>query len=134
VRFAVHGAHLRVAREGARVVVDLSEGVIAIGPPGDGITRGTTITAPARVALDVRDPGGTLVIDRDPAAVRPPVPLSGAAERAAPGLQPASVAAERAASSASAHSSPAHAPSSPSARRVVSSEAGARAVRGCAAA
>jgi hypothetical protein len=75
VRVAVHGTHLRVARSGNRVVVDLTEGVIAIGvPPKSGITTGTTVTAPAHVELDATDLT-TLRIDRAPETVRPPIPL-----------------------------------------------------------
>jgi hypothetical protein len=75
VRVAVHGTHLRVARAGNRVVVDLTEGVVSIGvAPRMGITQGAEITAPAHVELDSTDLG-TLRIDRDPAAVRAPIPL-----------------------------------------------------------
>jgi hypothetical protein len=56
VRVAVHGTHLRVARAGTRVMVDLTEGVIAIGvPPASGMTEGTTVHAPAHVELDADD-------------------------------------------------------------------------------
>lgn len=82
VRVAVHGTHLRVARAGNRVVVDLTEGVVSIGlAPHTGITRGTEIAAPAHVELDPTDLG-TLRIDRDPAAVRAPVPLGSDAGKA----------------------------------------------------
>lgn len=58
VRVAVHGTHLRVSRAGDRVVVDLTEGVIAIGAaPRSGLTTGTTVTAPAHVELDATDLG-----------------------------------------------------------------------------
>lgn len=80
VRVAVHGTHLRVARTGSHVVVDLSEGVVAIGaPPREGITTGTTVTAPAHVELDARDLG-TLRIDHDPASVRAPLTLGRTAQ------------------------------------------------------
>lgn len=73
VRIAVHGTHLRVARAGDRVVVDLTEGVIAIGaPPAAGVTSGTSVTAPAHVELDANDLG-TLRVQRT--SVRPPVQL-----------------------------------------------------------
>ncbi|MBX3225357.1 MAG: hypothetical protein KF795_32935 [Labilithrix sp.] len=84
VRVAVHGTHLRVARAGDRVVVDLTEGVISIGtPPRNGVTYGTTVTAPAHVELDATDLS-TLRIEHAPAAVRAPVPLRGH-ESAGPG-------------------------------------------------
>ncbi|HVJ91231.1 MAG TPA: hypothetical protein VM580_15615, partial [Labilithrix sp.] len=77
VRVAVHGTHLRVARAGNRVVVDLTEGVVAIGvPPRTGVTYGTTVTAPAHVELDAADLG-TLRIDHAPESVRAAIPLGG---------------------------------------------------------
>jgi len=76
VRFAVHGTHLRVARTGTKVVVDLTEGVIAIGvPPAQGITTGAEVRAPAHVELDVTDLEGTLKISHDAAKVRAAIPL-----------------------------------------------------------
>jgi hypothetical protein len=93
VRVAVHGTHLRVAREGTHVVVDLTEGVVAIGvPPVSGITQGTTVTAPAHVELDATDLS-TLRIEHSP--VRPAIPLSvrGAPVHAAAVPRPAPVAA-----------------------------------------
>lgn len=78
VRVAVHGTHLRVARVGTRVVIDLNEGVISIGtPPRVGSTYGTLVTAPAHVELDALDPTGSVRIDHSPAAVRAPLPLGG---------------------------------------------------------
>jgi hypothetical protein len=75
VRVAVHGTHLRVARAGNRVVVDLTEGVVSIGvPPRVGVTYGTLVTAPAHVELDATDLR-TLRIDHTPASVRAPIPL-----------------------------------------------------------
>ena len=77
VRVAVHGTHLRVARSGNRVVVDLTEGVVSIGvPPRTGVTHGTIVTAPAHVELDATDLA-TLRIDHAPSSVRAPVPLGG---------------------------------------------------------
>lgn len=77
VRVAVHGTHLRVTRSGTKVVVDLNEGVVAIGvPPASGITNGVEVHAPAHVELDVTDLEGTLKISRDGSAVRRPIPLS----------------------------------------------------------
>ena len=75
VRVAVHGTHLRVARAGSRVVVDLTEGVVSIGvPPRTGVTYGTIVTAPAHVELDADDLG-TLRVDHAPASVRTAIPL-----------------------------------------------------------
>ncbi|MBS2017853.1 MAG: hypothetical protein JST00_33555 [Deltaproteobacteria bacterium] len=76
VRFAVHGTHLRVARTGTKVVVDLTEGVIAIGvPPVQGITTGAEVRAPAHVELDVTDLEGTMKITHDGSKIRAAVPL-----------------------------------------------------------
>lgn len=71
VRVAVHGTHLRVARDGDRVTVDLTEGVVSIGaPPRRGSTIGTLVTAPAHVELDARDLSA-IRVDHGPSAVRP---------------------------------------------------------------
>jgi hypothetical protein len=76
VRVAVHGTHLRVARAGNRVTVDLTEGVVSIGvPPRTGVTYGTIVTAPAHVELDATDLR-TLRVDHTPEAVRAAIPLS----------------------------------------------------------
>jgi len=83
VRVAVHGTHLRVARTGSHVVVDLSEGVVSIGvPPRTGSTYGTLVTAPAHIELDVVDLAHTLRIDHGAAAVRAPVTLAASHETA----------------------------------------------------
>jgi hypothetical protein len=80
VRVAVHGTHLRVARSGDHVTIDLTEGVVSIGaPPRRGSTIGTLVTAPAHVELDARDPSSVRV-DHEPSSVRPaervsPAPL-----------------------------------------------------------
>ena len=80
VRVAVHGTHLRVARSGSRVVVDLTEGVVSIGvPPRTGVTYGTIVSAPAHVELDANDLS-TLRVDHAPAAVRAAIPLGSAHE------------------------------------------------------
>jgi ferric-dicitrate binding protein FerR (iron transport regulator) len=75
-RVAVHGTHLRVARASerdARVVVDLNEGVVAVGEaPRLGSVVGTLVNAPAHVEYDAADPAGSLKQTHDPAAVRPP--------------------------------------------------------------
>jgi hypothetical protein len=76
VRVAVHGTHLRVARTGTRVVVDLTEGVVSIGaPPRSGSTYGTLVTAPSHVEFDAANLAGTLTVDHSPAAVRAPLSL-----------------------------------------------------------
>jgi ferric-dicitrate binding protein FerR (iron transport regulator) len=73
-RVAVHGTHLRVAREGERVIVDLNEGVVSIGPaPRTGSVLGTLVNAPAHVEFDASDPSATLTQTHDPAGVRAPV-------------------------------------------------------------
>jgi ferric-dicitrate binding protein FerR (iron transport regulator) len=76
VRVAVHGTHLRVARAESRVTVDLSEGVVAVGPaPRMGSTQGEIVAAPAHVEFDANDLQGTLRVERSAAAVRTPVSL-----------------------------------------------------------
>lgn len=83
VRVAVHGTHLRVARTGSHVVVDLSEGVVSIGvPPRTGSTYGTLVTAPAHIELDVVDLAHTLRVDHGAAAVRAPITLAASHETA----------------------------------------------------
>ncbi len=73
-RVAVHGTHLRVAREGERVVVDLNEGVVSIGAaPRTGSVLGTLVNAPAHVEFNAADAAGTLTQTHDPAGVRPPM-------------------------------------------------------------
>jgi hypothetical protein len=73
----VHGTHLRVARAGSRVAVDLTEGVVSIGvPPRTGSTYGTLVTAPSHVEFDAANLDGTLRIDHTPSAVRAAVALS----------------------------------------------------------
>ncbi len=70
-RVAVHGTHLRVARDGARATVDLREGVISIGlPPRSGSTYGDLVTAPAHVEFDPSDPHGTLKVSHEIGRVR----------------------------------------------------------------
>jgi hypothetical protein len=49
LRAAAHGTVFRVTRRGDRVYVDVSEGVVAVGPASTrGDTRGWLLTAPAR--------------------------------------------------------------------------------------
>jgi ferric-dicitrate binding protein FerR (iron transport regulator) len=70
-RVAVHGTHLRVARAGDRVVVDLNEGVISVGEaPRFGSVEGAMINAPAHVEFIAGDALGTLTQAHDAAAVR----------------------------------------------------------------
>jgi hypothetical protein len=76
VRVAVHGTHLRVARTGDRVTVDLTEGVVSIGaPPRIGATVGTLVTAPAHVELDAKEPSA-IRVDHVASAVRTAIPLA----------------------------------------------------------
>lgn len=83
VRIAVHGTHLRVARTGSHVVVDLSEGVVSIGvPPRTGSTYGTLVTAPAHIELDVGDLDHSLRVDHGAASVRAPIALAASHETA----------------------------------------------------
>ena len=84
-RVAVHGTHLRVARAGDHVVVDLTEGVVSMGtPPRRGSTNGALVTAPAHVELDIADLEHSLVVDHGSAAVR-------AADALAPEVKTAAV-------------------------------------------
>jgi hypothetical protein len=88
VRVAVHGTHLRVAREkrgGTAVVVDLTEGVISVGaPPRAGSTVGLLVTAPAHVEFSVDDLSGSLRVEHDATRVRAPVDPAALARSAAP--------------------------------------------------
>jgi hypothetical protein len=77
VRVAVHGTHLRVARAGSHVTVDLTEGVVSIGvPPRTGSTYGTLVTAPAHIELDVADLDHSLRVVHGATAVRAPIALA----------------------------------------------------------
>jgi ferric-dicitrate binding protein FerR (iron transport regulator) len=94
-RVAVHGTHLRVAREGGRVVVDLNEGVVSVGAaPRTGALLGTLVNAPAHLEFMAADAAGTLTQTHDPSAVRPPAPQP-------QGVAKLAVAAQRPAASAS---------------------------------
>jgi hypothetical protein len=80
-RVAVHGTHLRVARDGTRVVVDLTEGVVSIGaPPRSGSTYGQLVNAPAHIEFDAGDPRGTLKVTHAPDRVRAAIALRPAPE------------------------------------------------------
>jgi hypothetical protein len=86
-RVAVHGTHLRVARTGDHVVIDLTEGVVTIGrAPRAGSTYGTLVTAPAHVELDVSDVEAVRV-DHTPTAVRTAAVLA-FADKPQPTTQP----------------------------------------------
>ncbi|HEY8038651.1 MAG TPA: FecR domain-containing protein [Polyangiaceae bacterium] len=93
-RVAVHGTHLRVARAGDHVVVDLNEGVVSIGAaPRIGSTLGSLVTAPAHMEFTAAVPEGTLTVSHEGADVRAPLALStaqtkGAAVAFAPPAQP----------------------------------------------
>ncbi|HEY5147194.1 MAG TPA: FecR domain-containing protein [Polyangiaceae bacterium] len=92
-RVAVHGTHLRVARDGERVVVDLNEGVVAVGEaPRAGSVLGTLVNAPAHVEFTANDPLGTLSQTHEPSAVRRPAESRAAAvvERPLGSARPAS--------------------------------------------
>jgi hypothetical protein len=87
-RVAVHGTHLRVERFGEHVIVDLSEGVVSLGPaPRVGSTLGSLVTAPAHAEFGVSDAEGSLTLTHDPSAVRPP--LSTTLSASAPARPPA---------------------------------------------
>jgi ferric-dicitrate binding protein FerR (iron transport regulator) len=80
-RVAVHGTHLRVARVGEHVVVDLSEGVVSLGEaPRIGSTLGALLTAPAHAEFTASEAEGTLALTHDPAVVRAPVSLGPSAQ------------------------------------------------------
>jgi hypothetical protein len=77
VRIAVHGTHLRVAREGKHVVLDLTEGIVNVGhPPKTGSTYGTLVTAPAHVELDIDALETSFTMTKDPARIRAAADLS----------------------------------------------------------
>jgi hypothetical protein len=87
-RVAVHGTHLRVARIGDHVSVDLSEGVIVVGlAPRTGSTIGALVTAPAHAEFAPTD-SKAMIVSHDPSAVRAPVVI-GAQSAAAPMQGPA---------------------------------------------
>ncbi len=73
-RVAVHGTHFRVARDGSRAVVDLTEGVVSIGAPvafrSVGATYAELVTAPAHAEFATENAAATLTIDHAPSAVR----------------------------------------------------------------
>jgi len=92
-RVAVHGTHLRVARAGERVIVDLSEGVVSVGAaPRVGSTLGDLVTAPAHFEFVAGDTHGTLEVAHDLSAVRSPVSVGPVSKPApSPVVPPAAV-------------------------------------------
>lgn len=96
VRVAVHGTHLRVTRAGEHVVVDLSEGVVAIGvPPAEGVTHGIEVRAPAHIELDAADLS-SVKIERT--GLRAPIALGGHVVNLAPRVDPPALLADKAGS------------------------------------
>jgi FecR protein len=81
-RVAVHGTHLRVRREDWRVIVDVNEGVIAVGDtPRSGLVLGAVVVASAHAEFMAFDALGTLKVSRDPAALRWPAPSAAPAAK-----------------------------------------------------
>ena len=84
-RVAVHGTHLRVARDGDRIAVDLNEGVVVLGPaPREGSTVGTLVTAPAHADFEAEGLGA-LHVTHEASAVRAPNGIAAPAPPAAVG-------------------------------------------------
>jgi FecR protein len=80
-RVAVHGTHLRVARSGEHVVVDLTEGVVSVGAaPRVGSTLGVLVAAPAHAEFSAVDAQGTIHVTHGPSAVRAAAVLSPATQ------------------------------------------------------
>jgi ferric-dicitrate binding protein FerR (iron transport regulator) len=99
-RVAVHGTHLRVAREGHQVVVDLTEGVVSVGAaPRAGSLLGPVVNAPAHIEFLATDPSGSLQVTHDPSAVRTPAETQSPAPASRSGTsQPSASTAARASS------------------------------------
>lgn len=88
-RVAVHGTHLRVARRGDQLVVDLTEGVIALGEPSQGRTEGMEIKAPAHVEMTIgKSPASARIAHEN---VRPAWSLDSVAEGHAPAPAPSTL-------------------------------------------
>jgi len=83
-RVAVHGTHLRVAKQGNKITVDLTEGVIALGAPSEGRTTGREIVAPAHVELEAGASPSAAVVSN--AGVRAAWVLEAVAEGRSPSL------------------------------------------------
>jgi hypothetical protein len=70
-----------VQREDWRVIVDVNEGIIAVGDaPRSGLVVGAVVVASAHAEFMAFDPLGTLKVSRDPAALRWPAPGSAPAQ------------------------------------------------------
>jgi hypothetical protein len=70
-RVAVHGTHLRVQRADRRVIVDVDEGVIAVGDaPRVGPVFGAVVVAPAHAEFMAFDALGSLRVSRESATLR----------------------------------------------------------------
>jgi hypothetical protein len=77
-RVAAHGTAYSVTREAGRLVVDISEGTVAIGPVGHrGATHGWLLTAPARAAFSLDGARQATWLE-----ATPPVAVAAAPERA----------------------------------------------------
>jgi hypothetical protein len=73
-RVAAHGTHLRVARSGDNVVVDLNDGVVTVGQaPRSGAVAGVLVNAPAHAEFVVAAAPDTVLVTHVRAAVRSPV-------------------------------------------------------------
>jgi hypothetical protein len=73
-RVAAHGTHLRVARTGDNVTVDLNDGVISVGrAPRSGMVAGVVVNAPAHAEFVVASASDTVVVTHARTAVRSPV-------------------------------------------------------------
>jgi hypothetical protein len=85
-RVAVHGTHLRVQRDDWRVVVDVNEGVIAVGEaPPTGPVLGAVVVASAHAEFMAFDALGTLHVSREPSALRWATPSAASVVPAATG-------------------------------------------------
>ena len=73
-RVAAHGTHLRVARTGDNVAVDLNDGVISVGrAPRSGMVDGVVVNAPAHAEFVVASAPDAVVVTHARTAVRSPV-------------------------------------------------------------
>lgn len=79
VRVAVHGTVFRVERRGERAMVEVQEGVVAVGPAADGRTEGWILRAGDQGSFTLDGKTGT--VQRAPTAA-----LGGASEATAPAL------------------------------------------------
>jgi len=80
-RVAVHGTHLRVQRADRKVIVDVDEGVIAVGDaPRVGPVLGAVVVAPAHAEFMAFDALGSLRVSREPATLRWAAPKAGSGQ------------------------------------------------------